>query len=96
MKMGLDRLEEKIPPTLSQAEPQPMRRSARGNERRDSEKTGLWAQACSAIGAAVWAALALLARVGIVRLGAVELIFLFAPLAVVPLGMELARTIDKS
>ena len=42
-------------------------------------------------GAAVWAGLAVLARVGIARFGAIELMFLFAPLVIVPLGMELGR-----
>jgi len=44
-------------------------------------------------GAAAWAGLAVLARMGIARLGAIELMFLFAPLVIVPLGMELGRTI---
>ena len=42
-------------------------------------------------GAAVWAGLAVLARVGVARFGAIELMFLFAPLVIVPLGMELGR-----
>jgi YndJ-like protein len=43
------------------------------------------------VGAAAWAALAVLARMGIFRAGAMELLFLFAPLVIVPLGMELGR-----
>jgi len=35
--------------------------------------------------------MAVLARVGIARIGAIELMFLFAPLVIVPLGMELGR-----
>jgi hypothetical protein len=35
--------------------------------------------------------MAVLARIGIVRVGAIELLFLFAPLVIVPLGMELGR-----
>jgi hypothetical protein len=35
--------------------------------------------------------MALLARLGIARLGAIEVLFLFAPLVIVPLGMELGR-----
>ncbi len=44
-------------------------------------------------GAAVWAGIAVLARMGIARVGAIELLFLFAPLVIVPLGMELSRVI---
>lgn len=50
-----------------------------------------WARICSTGGAAVWAALAVLARIGVARFGAIELLFLFAPLVIVPLGMELGR-----
>jgi hypothetical protein len=35
--------------------------------------------------------MAVLARMGIVRVGAIELLFLFGPLVIVPLGMELGR-----
>jgi hypothetical protein len=44
----------------------------------------------------VWAGLAVLARVGILRVGSIELLFLFAPLVIVPLGMELGREIAGS
>jgi hypothetical protein len=37
--------------------------------------------------------MAVLARMGMARLGAIELLFLFAPLVIVPLGMELGRGI---
>ena len=53
----------------------------------------LWAPACATAGAAAWAGMAVLARMGIARIGAIELLFLFAPLVIVPLGMELGRTI---
>jgi len=53
---------------------------------------GLWASVCATAGAAVWAGVAVLARVGIARVGAIELMFLFAPLVIVPLGLELGRT----
>ena len=43
------------------------------------------------VGAAVWAGMAVLARMGMARVGAIELMFLFAPLVIVPLGMELGR-----
>jgi len=42
----------------------------------------------------VWAALAAVARAGILRLGEIELLFLFAPLVVVPLGMALGRGLE--
>jgi YndJ-like protein len=58
-----------------------------------SDKARLWAQRWASVGAAVWAGIAVLARIGIARLGAIELMFLFAPLVIVPLGMELARLI---
>src|SRR5579864_147801 len=50
-----------------------------------------WARGCVILGAAAWAGMAVLARVGIARIGAIELLFLFAPLVIVPLGMELGR-----
>jgi len=60
-----------------------------------TQRSGRWAQLCALVGAAAWAALALLARAGIARIGAIELMFLFAPLVVVPLGMELARLLGS-
>src|SRR2546430_2204945 len=48
---------------------------------------GGWATA----GAVVWASVAVLARVGVARIGVIELVFLFAPLVIVPLGMEVGR-----
>jgi len=50
-----------------------------------------WARGHATAGAAVWAGMAVLARMGIARIGAIELMFLFAPLVIVPLGMELDR-----
>ncbi len=52
-----------------------------------------WARACATAGAAVWVGMAVLARLGVARVGAIELLFLFAPLVIVPLGMELGRVI---
>ena len=52
-----------------------------------------WAAACALGGAAVWAGMAVLARIGVARIGAVELLFLFAPLVIVPLGIELGRVL---
>ena len=58
-----------------------------------NDQRGSWTQACALAGAAIWAGLAVLARMGIARVGAIELLFLFAPLVVVPLGMELGRVL---
>ena len=63
--------------------------SLRGNERDYG-----WAASCATAGAVVWAACAVLGRMGTARVDAIELLFLFAPLVIVPLGMELARVID--
>jgi hypothetical protein len=59
----------------------------------DSERDHEWAAICATGGAAVWAGLAVLARMGIVRLDAIGLLFLLAPLVIVPLGAELGRVI---
>jgi YndJ-like protein len=55
-----------------------------------------WARTCATGGSAVWVGLAVLARMGLARVGAIELLFLFAPLVIVPLGMELARVLGGS
>jgi YndJ-like protein len=54
-----------------------------------------WAAGCATVGAAVWAGIAVLGRLRIVQVGAIELLFLFAPLVIVPLGMELGRRIAE-
>ena len=54
---------------------------------------GSWARGWATAGAAVWAGMAVLARMGVARVGALELLFLFAPLVIVPLGMELGSGI---
>jgi len=59
--------------------------------RRTDDEEHVWAATCATAGASVWAGIAVLARVGIARVGAIELMFLFAPLVIVPLGMELGR-----
>jgi hypothetical protein len=56
-----------------------------------NRKQEVWNSALSVCGAAVWAACATLAGVGRARFGIIELLFLFAPLVVVPLGLELSR-----
>lgn len=48
-----------------------------------------WASRVSLAGAFVWALLAALAGSGRAPLGVIELLFLFAPLVVVPLGLAL-------
>jgi len=42
-----------------------------------------------------WAVLAVAARVGWARIGGIELLFSFAPLVIVPLGLELGRVIPS-
>ena len=54
-----------------------------------NESESSWSQLSAGLGAAAWASLAVLARAGTAAMGPIELIFLFAPLVIVPLGMEL-------
>jgi len=54
---------------------------------------GLWARVCATAGAVAWAGVAVAARAGVAKIGAIELMFLFGPLVIVPLGMELGRRI---
>ena len=61
-----------------------------------ARRDACWARICATGGAGVWAGLALLARAGICRVGGIELLFLFAPLVVVPLGMALGRVMEFS
>jgi hypothetical protein len=56
---------------------------------------GSWAQRCAVLGAVIWAGVAVLARIGVAEIGAIELMFLFAPLVIVPLGMELGRVMGS-
>lgn len=56
---------------------------------------GSSAQRFAVLGAVIWAGVAVLARIGVAPIGAIELMFLFAPLVIVPLGMELARIIGS-
>jgi hypothetical protein len=56
---------------------------------------GSWAQMCAVLGAVTWAAVAVLARIGVAPIGAIELMFLFAPLVIVPLGIELGRVLGS-
>jgi hypothetical protein len=59
-----------------------------------SRKEEYWNAAVSLSGAAVWAAVAMLAGLRRAPFGIIELLFLLAPLVVVPLGLELARTLE--
>jgi hypothetical protein len=90
-----DREEEKQVPHRRFAAVRNDKESLSGNEgfsmRNAGDETGRWARVCAIVGAAAWAGIAVLARVGIARIGSVELLFLFAPLVIVPLGMELSR-----
>lgn len=63
-------------------------------EAAEGDRTHMWAQICAMAGAEVWAGMAVLARMGIARIGGIELLFLFAPLVIVPLGMELGRILE--
>src|SRR4029077_3684985 len=56
---------------------------------------GSWAQMCAVLGGVIWAGVAVLARIGIAPIGAIELMFVFAPLVIVPLGMQLARVLGN-
>jgi hypothetical protein len=58
---------------------------------REGLRAERWAAGWALAGAAAWAGVAVLARMGIARIGVIELMFLFAPLVIVPLGMELGR-----
>jgi hypothetical protein len=75
--------------------PLSLRRASRGSSFARNDKSDVWTQKWAAgwatAGAAAWAGLAVLARMGIARIGVIELMFLFAPLVIVPLGMELGR-----
>jgi len=87
MKIREERQEKRIPLSL--------RRASRGFSIARNDKNEIWTQRWAAgwatAGAAAWAGLAVLARMGIARIGVIELMFLFAPLVIVPLGMELGR-----
>jgi len=54
-----------------------------------------WTASMSLFGAAVWCGFAVLAGVHRVHLGIIELLFLLAPLVIVPLGLELAHSLDE-
>ena len=56
---------------------------------------GSWAQMCAVLGAVIWTGVAVLARIGVAPVGAIELMFLFAPLVIVPLGIELGRVMGS-
>jgi hypothetical protein len=56
-----------------------------------AETSDFWAAPSATAGVAAWAAMAVTARLGISRIGAIELLFLFGPLVIVPLGVELGR-----
>src|SRR5712691_4317416 len=61
-----------------------------------NDKVQEWAAGWATFGAVVWAGIAVLARLGVARIGMIELVFLFAPLVIVPLGMELGRVSGAS
>src|ERR1700747_1263651 len=59
-----------------------------------SRKENRYAAIVSLSGAAVWATVASLAGLHRVRIGIIELLFLFAPLVILPLGTELRRVLE--
>jgi len=67
------------------------KREERSSRRFATGNNGAWARGCATVGAAAWAVLAVAAHFGVARIGGIELLFLFAPLVIVPLGMELWR-----
>ena len=62
-----------------------------GAQELPADRVDLWAARSAMAGAAAWAAMAVMARLGIARIGAIELLFLFGPLVIVPLGVEVGR-----
>jgi hypothetical protein len=57
------------------------------------EPSEYWTRVSATLGAVVWVCLIALAALGKAPLGVVELLFLFAPLVIVPLGLELGRLV---
>jgi len=55
-----------------------------------------WSAGASLLGVAAWAVIATSAGTGRVPMGVIELLFLFGPLVVVPLGLELAGLVAPS
>jgi len=53
-----------------------------------------WEQGSALLGTLIWAALAVLAGAGKAPIGVIELLFLFAPLVIVPLGLALGRLVS--
>lgn len=85
---------EKTRPTGFAVEASKFSLDASGGAATESES--IWPQLCAGLGAAAWATIAVLAHLGTVPIGSVELIFLFAPLVIVPLGIELLRLIGAT
>src|SRR5271166_531653 len=97
MWTSLGRLKQQQVPPFGRNDNRSMdRNDKRSLDRNDNrlfgnDKQDLWARTCATVGAVVWAGMTVLARMGIARIGAIELLFLFGPLVIVPLGMELGR-----
>ena len=89
MKATLERPEQKQIPPFGRNDDATRRQALEAAAAREDR----WAATCATAGAAVWAGIAVLVRMGIARLGAIELLFLFAPLVIVPLGLELGRVL---
>src|SRR5450631_775856 len=56
-----------------------------------NDKADLWAPICATAGAAVWAGMAVLARMETAWVGEIELLFVFEPVGIVPRGRGVAR-----
>jgi hypothetical protein len=72
----------------------PVTRGAAGSDQRENRDG--WPRAWATMGAAVWATIAVLARMRIAPIGEIELLFMFAPLVIIPLGMELGRQLERT
>src|SRR5713101_7281922 len=59
----------------------------------NADQAERWARSSATAGAVAWAVLGSLAGAGKAPLGVIELLFLFAPLVIVPLGLELGRVV---
>jgi len=94
MNTTIERDEKQIPPFGRDDNSTSVRLAS--STRIGTVREGRWARACALAGAATWAVIAILARIGVARVGAIELLFLFAPLVIVPLGMELGRVLGEA
>jgi hypothetical protein len=97
MKTTVEQRGEKLIPPFGRNDKEYLGHDKRCFDRDDqvSIRADLWATRSATVGAAVWAGLAVWARVGIARIGAIELLFLFAPLVIVPLAVVYCEVIRQ-